>query len=119
MSIEQVVNAGYLMTEAMAAAPAGGQQGSGIGFMLTMVLMVVVFYFLLIRPQNKRAKEHKELISRIATGDEVVTSGGVVGNVTEVKEQYLKVQIADGVDIWVQRHHVGQVLPKDTIKSLK
>lgn len=80
-------------------------------------IMIVVFYFLLIRPQSKRAKEHRNMVAAIETGAEVVTSGGILGRVTEASEQFLTVEIADGVNVKVQRHTVTQVLPKGTIKS--
>jgi len=85
--------------------------------MLPLLLIFVVFYFLLIRPQTKRAKEHKAMVSAIATGDEVVTSGGILGKVTDVADQFLTVEIADGVRVKVQRHTVASVLPKGSLKS--
>jgi preprotein translocase subunit YajC len=81
-------------------------------------LMLVVFYFLLIRPQTKRAKEHRAMISAIEVGAEVVTNGGILGKVTQIGEQYLTLEIADGVNVKVQRATVSQVLPKGTLKSL-
>jgi preprotein translocase subunit YajC len=71
----------------------------------------------LIRPQNKRQKEHKELVANITVGDEVVTGGGVLGKVMDVKEQFVHVQVADGVVLKVQRHTIGSVMPKGTVKS--
>ncbi len=85
--------------------------------LLPLLLIFGVFYFLLIRPQNKRQKEHKELVANIAVGDEVVTGGGVLGTVTDVKDQFLHVQVADGVVLKVQRHTIGAVMPKGTVKS--
>jgi len=85
---------------------------------LPLILIFVVFYFLLIRPQNKRQKEHRELVSNLAVGDEVVTAGGVLGKVTEVSEQFLRIEVADGVQLRVQRHTIGAVMPKGTIKSV-
>ena len=81
------------------------------------VLLLVVFYFLLIRPQNKRAKEQREMLSKIATGDEVATTGGILGKVTEVGEQFLTLEIASGVSVKLQKFQVSQVLPKGTVKS--
>jgi preprotein translocase subunit YajC len=86
--------------------------------MLPLLLVFVVFYFFLIRPQTKRQKEHKEMVSKLAAGDEVVTGGGVLGKVTEVGEQFVEVEIADGVRIKIQRHTIGAVMPKGTIKSV-
>ena len=85
--------------------------------MLPLVIIFVVFYFLLIRPQQKRQKEHKDLISKLVTGDEVVTAGGVLGKVTEVGESFVHVEIADGVQIKVQRQTIGAVVPKGTMKN--
>jgi preprotein translocase subunit YajC len=106
----------WLISSAHAqAASAGGQ--SNLLTLLPMVLLFVVFYFLLIRPQAKRAKEHRALVAALAVGDEVVTSGGILGRVTETGEQFLTVEIADGVRIKLQRHTVTSVLPKGTLKS--
>src|SRR5437870_468563 len=77
-----------------------------------LVVMVVVFYFLLIRPQTKRAKEHKDMLGKLAKGDEVVTTGGLVGKVREIGENLLVVEIADRVEVRVQRQAVSSVLPK-------
>ena len=85
--------------------------------LLLPVLLLVVFYFLLIRPQNKRAKEQREMLSKIATGDEVATAGGILGKVTEVGDQFLTVEIASGVAVKLQKFQVAQVLPKGTVKS--
>ena len=85
--------------------------------MLPLVIIFVVFYFLLIRPQQKRQKEHKDLIGKLVTGDEVVTAGGVLGKVTEVGESFVLVEIADGVQVKVQRHTIGAVMPKGTLKN--
>jgi preprotein translocase subunit YajC len=83
---------------------------------LQLALIFVVFYFLLIRPQQKKQKEHSAMVSALTVGTEIVTGGGVLGKVTEVGEQFVTVEIADGVNIKVQRHSIGAVLPKDTIK---
>ena len=83
-----------------------------------LVIIFVVFYFLLIRPQSKRQKEHKELIGSLSAGDEVTTAGGVLGKVTEVKDDFVKIQVADNVVVTVQKHTVGAIMPKGTIKSV-
>jgi preprotein translocase subunit YajC len=96
----------------------GGAGGQGIlSAMLLPVLLLVVFYFLLIRPQNKRAKEQREMLSKIAAGDEVATTGGILGKVTEVGEQFLTLEIASGVSVKLQKFQVAQLLPKGTVKS--
>lgn len=104
----------WLIQDAWAQAEG---QGNPFISLLPLVLIFAVFYFLLIRPQNKRQKEHRELVASLAVGDEVVTAGGVLGKVIEVKEQFLHVQVADGVVLKVQRHTIGAVMPKGTIKS--
>jgi preprotein translocase subunit YajC len=106
----------WLIPSAWAQA-AGGSQPNAMMQLLPLVLIFVVFYFLLIRPQSKRAKEHKAMVSALAVGDEVVTSGGILGRVTEAGEQFLTVEIAEGVRIKIQRHTVSSVLPKGTLKS--
>jgi preprotein translocase subunit YajC len=103
--------------QAQTAPAAGGGQAGLLGTLLPMVLIFVVFYFLLIRPQTKRAKEHRALIASLEVGAEVATSGGIIGKVTEVSEQFLTVEIADNVQVKVQRHTVAQVLPKGTLKG--
>ncbi len=84
--------------------------------MLPLVLMFVVLYFVMIRPQMKRQKEHKAMIDAIAKGDEVITSGGLLGKISKVGESYLSLEVANGVELQVQRGAVVQVLPKGTIK---
>src|SRR5580698_7690356 len=101
--------------QAQAAGGAGGQ--SLMQAMLLPALLLVVFYFLLIRPQSKRAKEQREMLSKIAAGDEVATTGGILGKVTEVGDQFLTLEIASGVNIKLQKHQVAQLLPKGTVKS--
>jgi preprotein translocase subunit YajC len=100
---------------AQASGAAGGQ--GILSALMLPVLLLVVFYFLLIRPQNKRAKEQKEMISKVAAGDEVATTGGILGKVVEVGEQYLTLEIAAGVTVKLQKFQIAQVLPKGTVKS--
>lgn len=98
------------------AAPAG-QQPSMLQTLLPLVVIFAVFYFLLIRPQTKRAKEHRSMVSALNTGDEVVTGGGILGRITNVDEQFVTLEIAKGVEVNVQRHTIGALMPKDTYKS--
>lgn len=101
------------------AAPAAAQDPmSSITGMLPLIFMFVVLYFLMIRPQQKKAKEHKALLAGLAKGDEVVTQGGIVGKVTKVGENYVSVEIAEGTEVVVQKPSIGLVLPKGTLKSL-
>jgi preprotein translocase subunit YajC len=106
----------WLIASAQAQASGGGQPNTLLQ-MLPLVLIFVVFYFLLIRPQSKRAKEHKAMVAALGVGDEVVTAGGILGKVVETGEQFLAVEIAEGVQVKVQRHTVTNVLPKGTLKS--
>ena len=85
--------------------------------LLFPVAMIAVFYFLLIRPQNKKAKEHRQMVAAIEAGTEIATSGGILGKVTDVGEHFISVEIADGVNVKVQRHTISQVLPKGTLKA--
>ncbi len=100
-----------------APAPAGGAGAESTLFsLLPLVLMFVVLYFIMIRPQMKRQKEHKAMVEAIAKGDEVVFGGGMLGRVSKVGESYISVEIAANVEVQVQRAAVVQVLPKGTIK---
>ena len=98
------------------AAPATAGGESSLLTMLPLVLMFVVLYFVMIRPQMKRQKEHKAMIDALAKGDEVVTAGGVLGKVAKLGDSYLHVEVANGVELQVQRSAVVQVLPKGTLK---
>jgi len=95
----------------------GIAQGDAFGFFLPMVVIFVAFYFLLIRPQQKRQKAHTALIGALSTGDEVVTAGGILGKVTAVSEHYATLQIADGVEVKVQKSTVSAVVPKGTFDA--
>ena len=99
-----------------AAAGAAGQPGALESF-LPLIVLFVVFYFLLIRPQSKRAKEHKSMVEALSKGDEVVTNGGILGKVTKVGDDFLTVEIAEGTEVLIQRQMVASVMPKGTIKS--
>lgn len=99
------------------AAPAGNASSSSPFSLVLLVGMFVVFYFLLIRPQSKRAKEHRTMVAALAKGDEVVTNGGVLGRVTHVGEQYVTIEITEGVKIKLQRNAVQAIMPKGTIKA--
>jgi preprotein translocase subunit YajC len=98
------------------AAAAGGDMQSSLMSMLPLVLMFVVLYFVMIRPQMKKQKEHRTMIEALAKGDEIVTAGGVLGKVSKLGDSYLGIEIANNVEIQVQRSAVVQVLPKGSIK---
>jgi len=99
------------------AAPAGGD--AGLMGLLPIVLMFVLRYFLMIRPQMKRSKEHKQMVEALQKGDEVLTAGGVVGRITVMGDAYVGLEIAPGIEVSVQRSAVQTLLPKGTMKSLK
>ena len=101
---------------APAAAAAGGDMQSSLMSMLPLVLMFVVLYFVMIRPQMKKQKEHRAMIDALAKGDEVATVGGVLGKVSKLGDSYVSLEIATGVEIQIQRSAVVQVLPKGSIK---
>ncbi len=90
---------------------------SSLGSMLPLVLMFVVLYFVMIRPQMKRQKEARAMIEALAKGDEVATAGGVLGKITSTSDQYLGLEIANGIEIKIQRSAVVQVLPKGAVKQ--
>lgn len=108
-----------LISPAWAQAPAAAPQGGGIESMLLILAMFAVLYFLMIRPQMKRAKEHKAMVDALQKGDEVITAGGILGRVTKVDGQYATVSIADNVEIQVQRQAIQVVLPKGTLKTVQ
>ena len=108
-----MISLAHAQTAGAAADPTGGFMQ-----LLPMILMFVVLWFLMIRPQMKKAKEHKALLAGLAKGDEVVTQGGIVGKVTKVSENYVSVEIAEGTEVVVQKPSIGLVLPKGTLKSL-
>ena len=108
-----MISLAHAQTAGAAADPTGGFMQ-----LLPMILMFVVLWFLMIRPQMKKAKEHKALLEALAKGDEVVTQGGIVGRITKVGETYVTVEIAEGTEVVVQKPSIGIVLPKGTLKSL-
>ncbi|HXS03445.1 MAG TPA: preprotein translocase subunit YajC [Rhodanobacter sp.] len=100
------------------AAPAAGAQGGGMSMIIMMVVLFGLMYFMMIRPQMKRQKEHRALIAGLAKGDEVVTNGGIAGRVEEVGETFITVEIAANVKVKLQKGAVQQVLPKGSLKSV-
>jgi preprotein translocase subunit YajC len=104
----------FLISDAWAQADGAG---SGLLGLLPMVLIFVVFYFLLIRPQQKKAKQHREMVAAVTKGDEVVTNGGVLGKITDVDDNFASVEIASGIIVRVQKAAISQLMPKGTVKS--
>lgn len=99
-----------------APAATGGGAESSLLSLLPLVLMFVVLYFIMIRPQMKRQKEHKAMVEALAKGDEIVTAGGLLGRVSKLGDTYVHIEAATGIELQVQRSSVVQVLPKGTIK---
>jgi preprotein translocase subunit YajC len=113
------ISSAFAQTAPAAAAPGGMDSlfsGSGLGQMLPLVLMFVVLYFVMIRPQMKKQKEHRSMVEALAKGDEIVSAGGMLGKVSKLGDSYLGIEIANGVEVQIQRSAVVQVLPKGTIK---
>ncbi|NOX44093.1 MAG: preprotein translocase subunit YajC [Gammaproteobacteria bacterium] len=105
----------FFINDALAAEAA--QEQNLLTGMLPLIIIFILFWFLLIRPQTKRAKEHKQLVQALAKGDEVVTNGGVLGKITGVDESFISLEISSGVVVKVQRQAVATIMPKGTIKS--
>ena len=105
-----------LISDAWAQA-APGASGGQFQFAILMAAFIGLFYFMLIRPQQRRAKEHQALVGKLAAGDEVVTNGGLLGKVTEVGELFVTLEVAEGVRVKVQKAQIAQLMPKGTLKS--
>ena len=101
----------------MAENGAAQQGDPGLMGFLPLIIIFVLFYFLLIRPQAKRAKEHKNLVANLSKGDEVVTNGGLLGKIVDLSDSFATLELADNVQIKLQRHAIASVMPKGTIKS--
>ncbi|MDV3468968.1 preprotein translocase subunit YajC [Stenotrophomonas sp. C3(2023)] len=109
----------FLIPAAHAQAAGGQPQGMGLSTLLFPVILIAIMYFLMIRPQMKRQKEHKALIEKIKRGDEVLTNGGLVGKVTDVGDNFVTIEVADNVRIRVQKGAIGSVLLPGTLDSAK
>jgi len=109
----------FFISEAMAEPGAAvAQQGSPFAFWGMMIFMVAIFYFMIIRPQSKRNKEHKALMEGLSKGDEVVVSGGMMGKVMKVTEEYVVVEVAQNTEISFQKAAITATLPKGTLKNI-
>jgi preprotein translocase subunit YajC len=109
------ISSAFAQTAPAAAATGGGIESSLMS-MLPLVLMFVVLYFVMIRPQMRKQKEHRAMIEAIAKGDEVVTAGGLIGKIAKLGESYISVELTQGVEVQMQRSAIVQVLPKGTVK---
>ncbi len=107
-----LISSAYAQTAAAAADPTGGLMQ-----MLPIIAMFAVLYFLMVRPQMKKAKEHKALLEALAKGDEVVTQGGLAGRLTKISDNFVSIEIAPNVEIQMQKPAITLVLPKGTLKS--
>ena len=112
--LDWLIPAAYAQQAGAAASP---MQGFLTG-PLPLLLMIPIFYFLIIRPQTKRAKEQREMITKMSKGDEVIISGGLAGRITQIGEAYLTLEIADKVEVKVQKSAITTVLPKGSLKNL-
>ncbi len=101
------------------AAEGAAQQPSPWGSLIMLLVFGVIFYFLLIRPQSKRAKEHREMLAQLQKGDEVMTNGGLIGKITDLDDNLVKLKVAENTEVLVQKGMIASTLPKGTIKSLK
>lgn len=106
----------FFISDALAADSAS--QADPITSLLPLVFIFIVFYFLLIRPQSKKAKQHKQMVEALAKGDEVVTNGGLLGKLTKVGDSFVDVELTEGVTVKLQRNAIANVMPKGTIKGL-
>jgi preprotein translocase subunit YajC len=110
------MNLSLISTAYAAAEPSQQGAGGGLSMLVLLGAFVLIFYFLLLRPQAKRAKEHQTLISGLAKGDEVITSGGIVGKINRVDEQFIVLDIGKGVEMTLQKQSVVAIIPKGTLK---
>lgn len=107
----------FLIAPAHAQAAAAGGAPSMMSTLLFPIVLIGIMYFLMIRPQMKRAKEHRAMLDKLARGDEVITNGGIAGSVIELGESFVTVEIANGVQVRVQKAAIANVLPKGTLKA--
>ena len=99
-------------------AQTAAQQGSSGSFIVMMVVFIAIFYFMLIRPQTKQAKEHKSMLESLSKGDEIVTNGGMLGRINKIGDNFIAIEIAQNLEVKIQKQAVSTVLPKGTMKGL-
>ena len=108
---------GYLIQDSVAQTAPAASQGASLASFVPLIILFVVFYIFLIRPQMKRQKDHAKMVRELAVGDEAVSNGGLLGRISEVNEHFVKLEIAKGVDVTLQKNAVSQVMPKGTYKA--
>ena len=111
----------FCFFSALALAEGAPVQPEGPSAIMQLVFFggfILIFYFLMWRPQSKRAKEHKNLVSELSKGDEVITNGGIAGKISKVSEDFIRVEVAEGVEIKIQKVAIASALPKGTLKSI-
>ena len=107
----------FFISDVMAQGVDGAAGGAGWMQFLPMIALFVIFYFLLIRPQQKRTKQHSEMVSSLSKGDEVVTNGGLLGKIIDVGDNFLTIEVAKGTQVKIQRNLIQSMMPKGTIKG--
>ncbi len=107
----------FFISDALAEGGAAASQGDPITALLFPIGLLVLFYFFLIRPQSKRAKEQKSMVEALSKGDEVITTGGILGKITKVSDSFISVEVSNNVTLTVQKSAVGTLMPKGTIKE--
>lgn len=113
--MDSILNIIIPTASAQAAGAAGGEMG--MLNLLFPIILIGAFYFMLIRPQTKRAKEHKQMIESLKKGDEVVSGGGILGRITEIGDNFVQLEVAEGVQIRIQKQAIGNLMPKGTSKG--
>jgi preprotein translocase subunit YajC len=108
----------FFISDALAEAPAAASQGDPIMGLLFPIGLVVILYFFMIRPQVRRQKEHRKMVEALGKGDEIVTTGGIVGRVTEIGDEFATLEVAEGFQVKIRRSAVESVLPKGSIKEM-
>jgi len=107
----------FFISDAIAAAPATAGQGDPLASLILPIGLIVLFYFFLIRPQSKRQKEHKEMVNSLQKGEEVITTGGILGKITNISENFVTLEISQDARIHVQKNSIQAIMPKGTIKE--
>jgi len=108
---------GYFIQESVAQTASAAPQGAGLGSFVHLIILFLVFYIFLIRPQMKRQKEHAKMVRELSVGDEAVTTGGLLGKISVVDDNFVKLEVARDIEVSVQKQAISQVMPKGTYKG--